>query len=72
MIIVGLDHEVVCYDSLITGYRKHKHFTGKDGFRFIEGDIRDVVLLKVCRMHPCSLSSSFGFGPRSTKTFTNQ
>ena len=63
-----IDHEVVCYDSLITGYRENiEHLIGKDGFRFIEGDIRDVDLLR-SSMQGCthvSHQAALGSVPRS-------
>ena len=66
--VVELGHEVVCYDNLITGYRENiEHLLGKEGFTFVEGDIRDVEELRRSMQgctHVCH-QAALGSVPRS-------
>ena len=40
--LLELDNEVICFDNLITGSRENiEHLEENEGFRFIEGDLRD-------------------------------
>lgn len=75
--ILDLNHEVVCYDNLITGFRKNiEHLIDLDGFKFIEGDIRDQERieesLEGCT-HICH-QAALGSVPRSIEnpTRTNE
>ena len=44
--LTGLGHEVVCIDNLMTSKKDNiSHLLNRDGFKFIEGDIRDRELM---------------------------
>ncbi len=66
--VLKMGHEVVCFDSLVTGYKENiEHLIGKDGFTFIEGDIRDAVALDAAMSgcsHVCH-QAALGSVPRS-------
>ena len=41
--ILEMGHEVVCFDNLVTGFKENiEHLIDKDGFSFVNGDIRDA------------------------------
>ena len=66
--IIEMGHEVLCYDSLITGFKENiEHLTGNSRFSFVEGDIRDSENLrkhlKGCS-HVCH-QAALGSVPRS-------
>ena len=66
--ILDLGHEVVCFDSLATGFKENiEHLRNNSRFTFIEGDIRNVELLDVhlpnCT-HVCH-QAALGSVPRS-------
>ena len=68
--LIELGHEVVCYDNLMTGFKKNiHHLEGHKKFTFIEGDIRDEDVLKSA-MEGCthiSHQAALGSVPRSIK-----
>ncbi len=68
--LLGLGHEVVCYDNLVTGFRENiQHLIGIEGFFFVESDIRDIgdlrKALSKCS-HVCH-QAALGSVPRSVE-----
>ena len=68
--LTAMDHEVVCIDNLMTSKKDNiSHLLNRDGFKFIEGDIRDRELmaevLAGCT-HVCH-QAALGSVPRSIK-----
>lgn len=68
--LISMEHEVVCLDNLMTSKKDNiSHLLNRDGFRFIEGDIRDGELvsdvLRECT-HVCH-QAALGSVPRSIK-----
>ena len=66
--IIGMGHGVVCFDNLISGFIDNiEHLMGKEGFTFIEADIRDKEAvrrgLEGCT-HVCH-QAALGSVPRS-------
>jgi len=66
--IIEMGHEVVCFDSLITGFMENiQHLEGHKSFTFIKGDIRDIedvrAGLEGCT-HVCH-QAALGSVPRS-------
>ena len=68
--LTGLGHEVVCIDNLMTSKKDNiSHLLNRDGFKFIEGDIRDRELMAevlVGCTHVCH-QAALGSVPRSIK-----
>ena len=69
--LTAMGHEVVCIDNLMTSKKDNiSHLLNRDGFKFIEGDIRDTELmaevLAGCT-HVCH-QAALGSVPRSIKT----
>ena len=45
--ILEMGHEVVCFDNLVTGFKENiEHLIDKDGFSFVNEDIRDAESLR--------------------------
>ena len=68
--ILEMGNEVVCFDNLSTGFKENiEHLISKPGFSFVEGDIRDLDLLREhipgCT-HICH-QAALGSVPRSIK-----
>ena len=67
---LAMGHEVVCIDNLMTSKKDNiSHLLNRDGFKFIEGDIRDkdggIEVLAGCT-HVCH-RAALGSVPRSIK-----
>lgn len=66
--LIGIGHEVVCYDNLITGFKANiEHLMENDMFSFVIGDIRNIVELEEA-MKGCSHichQAALGSVPRS-------
>ena len=68
--LTSMDHEVVCIDNLMTSKKENiSHLLNREGFKFIEGDIRDGELISEVLggcTHVCH-QAALGSVPRSIK-----
>ena len=66
--LLELNNEVICFDNLITGSKENiEHLDGKEGFVFIEGDLRNESDVKFAIQgcsHVCH-QAALGSVPRS-------